>query len=47
MDYADIHPHNDDPMVMNVRCENLEIKRDVIDQERYVDIQYMDEFERL
>lgn len=31
-DSFDIHPHNDDPMVINIKCKYLEIKRVIIDQ---------------
>lgn len=37
-DVVGIHSHNDDPMVIVVKCEDWEIKRVTFDQGSYVDI---------
>lgn len=42
-----VHPHNDDLMVMAVKCEECDIKRILVDQGTSSDILYWDAFERL
>lgn len=46
-DVASIHPHDNDPMVITMRCDDWEIKRVLIGQESFADILYRDTFERL
>lgn len=43
----DIHPHDDDPMVITLRCDEWEIKRVLIDQRSYEYLLYYEAFERL
>lgn len=45
-DTSDIHPHNDDPMAISVKCETWEIKRVLVDQGSSINILYWDAFER-
>lgn len=42
-----IHPDNDNPMAITVRCDDLEIKRVFVDQWSSIDNLYSDAFERL
>lgn len=46
-DASEIHPHNDGPMVIVVKCEEWEIKRVLVDQGSFTNILYWDVFERL
>lgn len=46
-DAFDVHPHNDDPMVITVKYEEWKIKRFLVDQGSFVNILYGDAFERL
>lgn len=45
-DTIGIHPHNEDPMVITIRCDQWEIRRVLIDQGTSTDILYWDVFER-
>lgn len=44
---ADTHPHDDNPVVITVRCDNWKIKKVFIDQGCSTDILYWDAFKRL
>lgn len=44
---ACIHPHNDDPMVIIVGCDDWKIRRVLVDQESFIYIFYLDAFARL
>lgn len=46
-DASDVHCHNDDSMVINVKYEEWEIKRVLVNRESSSDILYCDAFERL
>lgn len=46
-DATGIHPHNDDPMVITVKCKVCEIKIVLVDQESSADILYWEAVERL
>lgn len=46
-DIVGIHPYNDDPMVIDVKWEEWEIKRVLLDQGSSTNIPYWDAFERL
>lgn len=46
-DVFDIHPQNDDLMVITIQWDEWEIKTVLIDQESSSDILYWDAFERL
>lgn len=46
-DTININPHNDDSMVIIMRCDDLEIKRVLIGQGRSANILYWDAFKRL
>lgn len=42
-----ILPHNNDDMVINVQCNNREIKRVMIDPGKLIDVLYWDAFDIL
>lgn len=42
-----IHPHNDGPMIIIVRCDEWEIKRVLVSHENFAHTLYQDAFERL
>lgn len=44
---TNIHPYNDDPMVITMRCDEWKIKRVLVDQGSFAYILYWDAFERL
>lgn len=46
-DVFGVHPHNDDPMVITVKCEEWEIKGFLVYQGSSVDIMYWNSFEML
>lgn len=42
-----IHPHNDDPIIITIRCDECEIIRVMVYKGSSTDILYLDSFERL
>lgn len=46
-DETGVHPHNDDPMVITIRCGEWEIKRVLVNQGNSTNILYWEALERL